>query len=212
MPSNVARTVAGWRGPVVGLDATGDAAVWDAMRRGLRPLEADGTPSAVHNVVVGDAADVTRLVVAHARATSRAMLGPGGLPRWGEIAPALSAVAQAVTAWRAEHLEGPCPVAVCSRQPIARAIRAWWSVGDDRSPEALSAAADAEAGRGGDAAHWGRLLRAALRGLAADEAAAAAIEALRAVPGASLEGATWWGGVESRGSNALSGALSLIHI
>jgi hypothetical protein len=172
----------------------------------------DGTTSAVHNVVVGDAADVTRLVVAHARATSRAMLGPGGLPRWGEIAPALSAVAQAVTAWRAEHLEGPCPVAVCSRQPIARAIRAWWSVGDDRSPEALNAAADAEAGRWGDAAHWGRLLRAALRGLAADEAAAAALEALRAVPGASLEGATWWGGVESRGSNALSGARVFVAV
>lgn len=210
VPRTITRTVAGWRGPVVGLDATGDARVWEAMRRGLAPSPTAAASPSV-DVVVGDAGPVRRVVVAHARATSTAMLAPGGAVRWTEVAPALAAVVRVVAAWRAEHPDGPCPVALVSRQPIARALRAWWAAGD-ASPQNLEHAAAAEAEGASDPARWRLLLPAILRGLADNAEARAALEALRAVPGVTLADAAWWGGTAARGSNALMGARVFVAL
>ncbi len=210
VPATITRTVAGWRGPVVGLDATGDARVWDAMRRGLSTTHTLQS-AARADVVVGDAGPVRRVVVAHARATSTAMLAPGGAVRWTEVAPALAAVVRVVAAWRAEHPDGPCPVAFVSRQPIARALRAWWAAGD-ASPQNLEHAAAAEAEGAPDPARWRLLLPAILRGLADNAEARAALEALRDVPGVTLADAAWWGGTAARGSNALMHARVFVAL
>lgn len=206
------------RGPVVGLDATGSESVWRWI-----------VPRGPHELVRVDVADggrVDRVVVAHGRATVRAMLAPGAkgrgvhaTVRWSALGPSLAAVARTVVGWCAEHAPGQHErpaVALVSRPAVALALALGWALvrsgADPRefSPAALAALHPEALEACRDDTDALAATHRNVVGLLAPGEAREALVSLAAVCGTLAP--AWWGGVDARGSNALMGARVFVAL
>lgn len=192
-------------GIVVQMDATGDAEVARAML-GAAPL--------VCAARLNDRRDVAREVVADTRGAARSQFtglrrgAPRGV-RWDRIGSALDAVRARVDAWREAHPGVGLDAGGLARQPIARALAAFWalpSTGGDLARAVDAACVDLRADAGLTSADVARELGALLN----DPRALARASDLRALvprwrwtyPGAAL----------ARGSNDLRGATVLVQL
>ncbi len=187
-------------GMVAALDATGDAAVAAAV---LRPAAPDAAAVKVFAAALPDRRDVSRVVVTDTRGSrasqfTRRRGAEAPAVRWDRIGSQLASLLAVVRAWRGRKGVEAVTLGALARQPIARALAAFWRVGERGVDAAVDAACV-------DLAPDGAVTREdiarELRALLADPRALAAASDLRAeAPRA------WWtypGHPLTRGSNTL---------